>query len=228
MRSTSEINDPWYRLTEFIEARGVTTAGRMRFNEACRETRADHQTNAGAFRRALFTVLKDRCNLSSFAEVAERFNFTEDEIPVDDLREAPEIVGEVEAAGKELAEANRKMSAAMAKREAAERRLERIEELRSELPRLRESLKYIETMPEHLQAMIDGAERAIHDAVYSLPKYAQVGDSCAFVVARQAQIEAARAALTAHPARLETAKAMVDGVQAEIKRLLGKGGKKKD
>jgi exonuclease VII small subunit len=199
----------------------------MRFNEACRVTQAEHQTTNGAFRRALFTVLKDRCKLASFAEVADRFGFSEDEVPVDDITQAPEIVSELEAASAELEASQQKLAAAMAKREAAERRLERIEELRSDLPRLRESLAFVKSMPERLQAVIDGGEHAIREHVYSLPQYSVIGDSVSFLLARQQQIEAARAALAAHPARLEAAQAVLDGVQDEIKRLLGKGGKKK-
>jgi hypothetical protein len=219
-------DNAWADLNPFIEAGGIVPEVRMHFNDVCANIRRQHNTSEGAFKRALFRVLQDRCNLSSFAEVAERFLFDGDAIPVDEVEEAPEIAAELRAANDDLSAAETKRELAIQRANAAAQRLRKIDALTEELPRLKSALAYLEGLPAIWKEDIENAERAIHDVVYAMPGYTGIGHPDAFIVEKQRFIEAAKAAIASHPARLAKAREKIDGVRSEIAELKGKKSKK--
>lgn len=207
-------------LEEAIQDGAITPNNGMRFRDAVSNLRRHFRpTPELDFQRALFRYLKQRLGLDTFAEVAQRFEFTEAETPLDDVDLSPELV----AALKESEEKARAAEIELAQAQAAQarefERRARADELKAEIVRIKEGLESLDGLKELLTAEESRIEKAIESEVYSMPKWSNFPNKLDFVMRRQADIVAIRSALAEHAGRLKVSKGILAEAEAELAEL---------
>lgn len=210
----------WAPLEEAIQDGRMTPHNGMRFSNAIAELRRHFRpTPELDFQRALFRYLKQRLSLDTFAEVAQRFEFTEAETPLDDVELSPELIAALEESKAKARAAEIELEQARAAQAKEFERRARADALKVEIVRLEEEMTNLNSLKEALTAEATRLEASIRSEVYDMPKWSNFPDKFDFIVRRQSNLIAIRSTLAEHAERLKVSKAILAQAKAEFEEL---------